>query len=106
MRTRSSLSRILLSVPEALMLCCLGYAATPVSTETSRPQGYGVVRLPAIDGHDIRFVPFPGNGESFDTEVFSIAQDNFGFLWLGTTSGLYRYDGYDLKSYRHLDNDP
>ena len=87
------------------MLCCFGYAASPVSTDTPN-RNYGVIRLPAIDGHDIHFVPFPGHGEPFDTEVFSITQDNFGFLWLGTASGLYRYDGYDLKSFRHVDDDP
>ncbi len=29
----------------------------------------------------------------------SFMQDSDGFLWVGSTSGLFRYDGYDLKIY-------
>ena len=39
----------------------------------------------------------------FRRRVFALAQDNYGFLWLGTDDGLYRYDGYSLRNYR---NDP
>ncbi len=33
--------------------------------------------------------------------VFSIAQDNSGFLWFGTRDGLDRYDGYTFKNYKN-----
>lgn len=36
----------------------------------------------------------------------SIAQNRRGFLWLGTSDGLYRYDGYSLKPYRHEHGNP
>ena len=36
----------------------------------------------------------------------AIAQDTFGFMWLGTVDGLNRYDGYEFKTYRHDPNDP
>lgn len=29
--------------------------------------------------------------------VFSLAQDSTGFLWIGTASGLYRYDGVEMR---------
>lgn len=29
--------------------------------------------------------------------VFSLAQDSTGFLWIGTASGLYRYDGGEMR---------
>lgn len=39
--------------------------------------------------------------------VYSILQDDYGFIWIGTNgSGLYRYDGIDYKSYKHIINDP
>src|ERR1700756_912717 len=32
--------------------------------------------------------------------VMSIFQDSQGYLWLGTESGLDRYDGYAIREYR------
>ena len=38
--------------------------------------------------------------------VYSILQDDYGFIWIGTNgSGLYRYDGIDYKYYKHIIND-
>ncbi len=34
-----------------------------------------------------------------DNPVFSITQDNEGFMWFGTTKGLYLYNGIDLNFY-------
>ncbi|MDM8521688.1 two-component regulator propeller domain-containing protein [Anaerolineales bacterium HSG6] len=36
--------------------------------------------------------------------VFSMVQDQQGFLWLGTQHGLTRYDGYTFKSFLHDPN--
>ena len=33
--------------------------------------------------------------------VFTICQDNEGYVWIGTDSGLDRYDGYNIVSYFH-----
>lgn len=38
--------------------------------------------------------------------IFAIAQDQNGFLWLGTLEGLDRYDGYGFKHYKHHADDP
>jgi signal transduction histidine kinase/DNA-binding response OmpR family regulator/ligand-binding sensor domain-containing protein len=32
--------------------------------------------------------------------VISILQDQKGFIWLGTKNGIYRYDGYNFRSYK------
>jgi ligand-binding sensor domain-containing protein/two-component sensor histidine kinase len=64
----------------------------------------GPVKLPVVDQHDIRFVPLSVNGERFQKRVSGLAEDNYGFVWLGTNDGLYRYDGYTLKPYRHDPN--
>jgi signal transduction histidine kinase/ligand-binding sensor domain-containing protein/CheY-like chemotaxis protein len=41
----------------------------------------------------------PSDGLSQST-VMSILQDSQGYLWLGTESGLNRYDGYSIREYR------
>jgi ligand-binding sensor domain-containing protein len=40
-----------------------------------------------------------------ENTVLSILQDKFGYMWLGTHSGLVRYDGYTMKVYYHDEND-
>jgi ligand-binding sensor domain-containing protein/signal transduction histidine kinase/DNA-binding response OmpR family regulator len=37
--------------------------------------------------------------------VLAIAQDNQGFIWIGTSNGLNRYDGYRFKVYQSRVND-
>jgi signal transduction histidine kinase/ligand-binding sensor domain-containing protein/DNA-binding response OmpR family regulator len=37
--------------------------------------------------------------------IFSILQDNKGFLWFGTYDGLSRYDGYNFYTYRTIEGD-
>jgi ligand-binding sensor domain-containing protein/signal transduction histidine kinase len=66
----------------------------------------GPVRLPVIDKHDIRFNTLSVNGNSFQRWIRSIVQDDYGFLWFGTTDGLYKYDGYSIKRYRHERENP
>jgi ligand-binding sensor domain-containing protein len=34
-------------------------------------------------------------------EVSCIMKDKKGFLWMGTGSGLTRYDGYEFRDFRH-----
>ena len=49
---------------------------------------------------------FPLNGEAPRSRILKVTQDDHGFLWLATTTGLYRYDGYRLKHYQHEPGDP
>jgi ligand-binding sensor domain-containing protein len=64
------------------------------------------VKLPVVDKQDIRFNRLSVGGEPFNKRVLAIAQDNHGFVWLGTDDGLYRYDGYSLRAYQHDPNNP
>ncbi len=75
-------------------LCCFGRSA-------EAQQDLGVIKLPVIEGRDLRFahVSF-GEGQSHG-RISSIIEDNQGFLWFGTNSGLQRYDGYHLRAFRH-----
>jgi hypothetical protein len=97
--------RVLLSVLGALVLCCSAHAAQGSIANLSSP-GNGVARLLVVDKQDIRFIQFSASGESLQSRIWSIARDNYGVLWLGTTAGLHRYDGYTLKRYRHERGDP
>jgi signal transduction histidine kinase/ligand-binding sensor domain-containing protein/ActR/RegA family two-component response regulator len=74
--------------------------------ETSAATPGRIVRLPVIDRQDIRFARLPIDWGSLPRSIYSIAQDKYGFVWLGTHVGLYRYDGYSLKPYRHAQDDP
>ena len=38
--------------------------------------------------------------------AYSILQDSRGFVWIGTQSGLNRYDGYRFVRFRHIPGDP
>ena len=66
----------------------------------------GLVKPPVIDKRDVRFTPLAVNGEPLQSWISAIVQDNYGFLWFGTLDGLYRYDGYSLKAYRHESRNP
>ena len=66
----------------------------------------GLVKPPVIDKHDIRFTRLAVNGEPLQSWISDIVQDNYGFLWFGTLDGLYKYDGYSLKAYRHERGNP
>jgi len=45
------------------------------------------------------------NGLSHN-HVLCFAEDDNGFMWIGTRSGLNRFDGYNFKIFRHDQHDP
>jgi signal transduction histidine kinase/ligand-binding sensor domain-containing protein/CheY-like chemotaxis protein len=99
-----SLRRIFLAAAGALMLCSSAYAGAERIIAIESPPDGDVVKLPVLDKQDIRFRRLSADGEAFQNHIGTIAQDNNGFLWLGG-HGLYRYDGYSLKSYLHAPED-
>ncbi|MDA3893105.1 MAG: response regulator [Salinivirgaceae bacterium] len=40
-----------------------------------------------------------------NNRILSFAEDDNGFVWIGTTSGLNRYDGYNIKTFKHDPSD-
>src|SRR5215472_544485 len=60
-----------------------------------------IIRLPVVDGQDIRFKRLPVTGGLSQTRAEKIVQDDQGFLWFGTQYGLNRYDGYEYKVFAH-----
>src|SRR5437762_13751374 len=59
------------------------------------------VRLPVIDGTDIRFARLSTADGLSQTRVAQIVQDDQGFMWFGTQYGLNRYDGYKVRVFVH-----
>jgi signal transduction histidine kinase/ligand-binding sensor domain-containing protein len=55
------------------------------------------VRIPAIDGDDVRFSRLSTAQGLSQTQANEIVQDDQGFIWFGTQYGLDRYDGYEFK---------
>lgn len=67
---------------------------------------FASVRAPIL-AQDTR-APLPESSFRFErldglshNTVLSILQDHQGYLWVGTTDGLNRYDGYEFVVYRH-----
>lgn len=59
-----------------------------------------VVRVPTVPGTGLRFSHAPfGPGQAVPG-VRKIVQDAQGFLWLATTDGLRRYDGYEIRDFQ------
>ncbi|MBX7223696.1 MAG: protein kinase [Blastocatellia bacterium] len=54
----------------------------------------------------IQFGQIPFENELSQNTVQCIVQDPKGFLWIGTSDGLNRYDGYRFQIYRNRPDDP
>ena len=65
-----------------------------------------IVRLPIIEGRDIRFRKLANPLNLSEIRVESIVQDRQGFIWFGTQDGLNRYDGYKFKVFKHEPGNP
>lgn len=53
---------------------------------------------------DMSFRHFPDYDGLWLNAIRTIEQDDFGFIWIGSDAGLYRFDGVEMRSYR-LPND-
>ncbi|WP_236657159.1 ligand-binding sensor domain-containing protein [Acidisarcina polymorpha] len=59
------------------------------------------IKLPIIEGREIRFSRLSAAQGLSQVRVSNIIQDDRGFMWFGTQDGLNRYDGYKFKVFRH-----
>ena len=59
------------------------------------------VKQRLVEGRDIAFQRLSATAGLSQTRVSQIVQDDDGFLWFGTQSGLNRFDGYKCKVFKH-----
>jgi ligand-binding sensor domain-containing protein/signal transduction histidine kinase len=64
------------------------------------------IRLPLIEGKDIRFSHLSTEQGLSQSRVDHMLQARSGFIWIGTYNGLNRYDGYRFKIYKPDPNNP
>ena len=97
-------------LPSLLCLCLFAavvpriHAADDSSTLQTVPQAIvdpRPIRLPVIDGTDIRFTRLVSANGLSQTKVGFVVQDDQGFMWFGTAHGLNRFDGYSFKEFVH-----
>jgi PAS domain S-box-containing protein len=91
---------VLLLVP----VCVLASARAGDSADTSTldsPVATETIRLPVVEGKDIRFARISSSQGLSEVRVSDIVQDDQGFIWFGTWNGLDRYDGYNFKVFKH-----
>ena len=60
----------------------------------------------AVDSGRFAFRKFNAIDKLPIDEVRCMHQDRLGFVWIGTKNGLYRYDGFHIKSFRNTEHTP
>ena len=83
---------------QAHAACWALLLALGIGTST---QLYGQNRTGSIREAALRFEPLDRRAGLSHNTVLSLVQDRQGFLWIGTSDGLNRYDGYEFVVYRH-----
>ena len=62
--------------------------------------------LPGIAGAQrLQFRQITADDGLSGSWITALLQDSRGFMWIGTTKGVDRYDGYGVVAYRHRDGD-
>ena len=56
--------------------------------------------------YNLTFRNFSSSNGLSQSEVQSIKEDKYGFIWIGTRFGLTRYDGKEFRTFYHLNNNP
>jgi ligand-binding sensor domain-containing protein len=54
-----------------------------------------------IRGQQIRFDQMSIEEGLSSNSIYTIFQDSYGVIWVGTLDGLNRYDGYEIKVFKH-----
>ena len=83
------------------LVVSLAFSLHPAAGGEPRPLVAGKpIRLPLIEGKEIRFTHLSTEQGLSQSRVDHMLQDRRGFIWIGTYNGLNRYDGYRFKIYK------
>lgn len=86
-----------------LALCCV-YAATAAPTVDPAVRAPDRGGAGGFEAPRLLFERIGDDQQLRDGVITGLAQDGEGFLWIGTTEGLVRHDGYRFKAYRHSED--
>jgi PAS domain S-box-containing protein len=103
-RDLSAARKLALAVLLLVPVCALASARAGDRADTSSldsPVDNEAIRLPVVDGKDIRFARISSSQGLSQVRVSDIVQDDQGFIWFGTWNGLNRYDGYNFRVFKH-----
>ncbi|HET7267070.1 MAG TPA: two-component regulator propeller domain-containing protein [Oleiagrimonas sp.] len=79
----------------------MGISALVLAATLAGAPMSGAVSLPATP----QFRHYDINEGLPSSNVYTVVQDRRGVMWMGTRAGLVRYDGSDIKVYRHKPGD-
>ena len=86
-------------------------AASFATCQIAHPAPPGVAQVVVVnrqipmalsEGQGVRFRPLSTGDGIWQAAAAAGVQDDLGFLWFATPFGLNRYDGYSLKTYKHV----
>lgn len=63
------------------------------------------VAAPAQQARQYSFTHYSATMGLVSNQVNTVVQDKTGYIWIGTTDGLQRFDGFRYKTFRHIRND-
>ncbi|MFC3201306.1 EAL domain-containing protein [Alteromonas oceani] len=55
---------------------------------------------------DIKFTEYTREDGLPEDTIMSIVEDSRGYIWVGSIEGLFRFDGYQFKEYKHSPTNP
>src|SRR5688572_10453403 len=67
---------------------------------------FSITQNSSAQNESLRFEPIEIEEGLANVFVTTILQDRIGFLWVGTSDGLYKYDGYSFTKYQYDPFDP
>jgi ligand-binding sensor domain-containing protein/signal transduction histidine kinase len=100
MQKRNSFSIIVAVFLAACVSLAQAQKNLTLNSNSAAPQSsikHRTLRMPLVDGNDIRFSRLSTAAGLSQTRVSDIVPDDQGFLWFGTQYGLNRYDGHKFR---------